>query len=305
MIKVYIASPYTLGDVAVNVKRQLDTVDILMNKGFAPFAPLYFHFQHIAHPRPEKDWLEVDLVWVEVCDVLLRLDGKSSGADGEVEHAKKFNIPVFYSIEDLCAYAEEDKKFQEKLVTDTKPELVETDFWKKAYEGLWEQADQKERVVKKLVEDLLDTKLSFYGLGAGKTDFIEGSAEENGYKKGDADLYIEKYDTFIEVTGPMVKVKQTDTLWVRPDKVTNSINKTKDGIGKHHFIIHVATLTNGETVYRAIESGKNLRKAYKEKTVRIINPFIRGIEETYIEIPHNHDSVKSMEEFKSILNLVD
>tara|TARA_R110000772_G_scaffold17946_3_gene50008 strand:+ start:151755 stop:152108 length:354 start_codon:yes stop_codon:yes gene_type:complete len=116
MIKVYIASPYTLGDVAVNVKRQLDTVDILMDKGFAPYAPLYSHFQHLAHPRVYTDWIEIDLVWVEVCDVLLRLDGESSGADGEVEHAKKFNIPVFYSIEELCAYAEKDKEFQDSLV---------------------------------------------------------------------------------------------------------------------------------------------------------------------------------------------
>lgn len=102
--KIYLASPYTKGDVAVNVKRQLDCVDELMNLGFAPFAPLYFHFQHMAHPRPYKDWVDIDLQWVPACDALLRLEGDSLGADGEVDFAKENNIPVFYSIVELCQH---------------------------------------------------------------------------------------------------------------------------------------------------------------------------------------------------------
>ena len=103
-IRVYIASPYTLGDVAVNVKVQLDCVDELMTLGYAPYAPLYSHFQHMFHPRPYEDWIEIDLVWVKVCDCLLRLPGKSSGADGEVKCAEENNIPVFYSIKEMCEY---------------------------------------------------------------------------------------------------------------------------------------------------------------------------------------------------------
>ena len=104
MIKVYIASPYTKGDIAVNVKRQLDCFDELVNYGFAPFAPLYSHFQHMAHPRPYEDWIKLDLEWVTVCDCVLRLDGESSGADGEVKFAEERNIDVFYSIEELVDY---------------------------------------------------------------------------------------------------------------------------------------------------------------------------------------------------------
>jgi len=102
-IRVYIASPYTKGDTAVNVRRQLDAVEELMNLGFAPFAPLYSHFQHMVHPRPYQDWIDIDLQWVEACDCLLRLDGESSGADGEVEFAKQLGIPVYYSVEDLVS----------------------------------------------------------------------------------------------------------------------------------------------------------------------------------------------------------
>lgn len=104
MIKVYIASPYTLGDVALNVKLQMDTYDTLMTEGFAPYAPLYSHFQHMAHPRPYQDWINIDFVWVKACDCVLRLGGKSSGADDEVKLAEKLNLPVFYSIEELCNF---------------------------------------------------------------------------------------------------------------------------------------------------------------------------------------------------------
>lgn len=99
MIKVYIASPYTLGDVDDNVRRQLDCANELMNLGFAPFVPLYSHFQHMIHPRPYQDWMILDLEWVKSCDCLLRLKGESKGADIEVEVAKSLNIPVFYSID--------------------------------------------------------------------------------------------------------------------------------------------------------------------------------------------------------------
>lgn len=101
--KIYIASPYTIGDVAVNVKRQMDVADELMTLGFAPFTPLYSHFQHMMHPRPYQDWIDIDLIWVLSCDAVLRLDGKSSGADGEVKYAIENKIPVYYSIEELVS----------------------------------------------------------------------------------------------------------------------------------------------------------------------------------------------------------
>lgn len=101
MKKIYIASPYTLGDVAINVKRQLDCADELMNRGYAPFAPLLSHFQHLAHPRPYQDWVAIDLVWVLACDGLLRLSGESKGADGEVAFALEHGIPVFYELDDI------------------------------------------------------------------------------------------------------------------------------------------------------------------------------------------------------------
>ena len=104
MIKVYIASPYTRGDIAKNVKRQMDCVNELINMGYAPFAPLMSHFQHIIHPQPYEKWLELDMEWLEQCDYLLRLPGDSKGADMEVKRAKEIGMPTFYSTNELKEY---------------------------------------------------------------------------------------------------------------------------------------------------------------------------------------------------------
>ena len=103
-IKVYVASPYTLGDVAVNVKAQMEVANKLMDLGFAPFVPLYSHFQHMAFPRPYEDWIKIDKTWVLSCDALYRFGGESKGADGEVELAKSNNIPVFFDLGSLIKH---------------------------------------------------------------------------------------------------------------------------------------------------------------------------------------------------------
>ena len=109
MKKVYIASPYTLGDVAVNVKLQIDTADTLMNFKLLPIVPLYSHFQHMVHPRPYQDWIDIDLELVKISDCVLRLGGESKGADGEVKLAKELKIPVYYSLLELVQGLELNK----------------------------------------------------------------------------------------------------------------------------------------------------------------------------------------------------
>lgn len=100
-IKVYIASPYTVGDQSKNVRRQMDCFNELRNKGFIPFIPLLTHFQHMVHPQSYESWMVWDFAWIESCNCVLRLNGESPGADREVEYAKLHNIPVFYSTIEL------------------------------------------------------------------------------------------------------------------------------------------------------------------------------------------------------------
>ena len=104
MIKVYIASPYTKGNMAVNVGVSLKAFDKLMKLGYAPYAPLLSHFVEINFPHPYNEWLDLDIEWLEVCDAVLRLPGESSGADKEVITANENDIPVFYTIKDLNNY---------------------------------------------------------------------------------------------------------------------------------------------------------------------------------------------------------
>ena len=107
--KVYIASPYTKGDTAFNVKVQMDMYSELLDLGFIPFAPLHSHFLHMFHPKSYDAWMEVDYEWINVCDCILRLPGESHGADLEVLHAHNIGIPVFYSIHDLLSYYDNNK----------------------------------------------------------------------------------------------------------------------------------------------------------------------------------------------------
>lgn len=104
--KIYLASPYTIGDVAENVRTQIDMGSVLMDHGFTPHIPLLSHFQHLVIPRPYKDWIANDLEWLPVCDAVLRLPGESKGADIEVARAKELDIPVFYQLFDVINYFE-------------------------------------------------------------------------------------------------------------------------------------------------------------------------------------------------------
>ena len=101
MIAVYIASPYTKGDVAINVRESILVADKLLELGYLPFVPLFSHFWHFLSPKAYETWIAYDKSWVLKCDVVLRLPGESSGADGEVQIAKDNGMLVFYSIEEL------------------------------------------------------------------------------------------------------------------------------------------------------------------------------------------------------------
>lgn len=99
--KIYIASPYTIGDVAVNVKRQIDAANELIALGYAPYTPLLSHFHHLIHPNHYDTWMDVGLTWLVQCDAVLRLPGESKGADIEESKAYECGIPVYYNVRDL------------------------------------------------------------------------------------------------------------------------------------------------------------------------------------------------------------
>lgn len=104
IVKVYIASPYTEGDAAQNVRLQINFANKLMNEGFYPYTPLLSHFHHMIYERTYDDWMDHCMVWVDSCDCLLRVGGNSKGAEKEIEHAKDIGIPIFYNLNDLLTW---------------------------------------------------------------------------------------------------------------------------------------------------------------------------------------------------------
>lgn len=117
---VYIASPYSRGDVAINTYFQCKVFNEILNDGRAlPVAPLWSHFQHTVFPRPYEDWIQYDQEMLRLYDCCLRLDavheqlnyheGESKGADAEVETFRLAGKKVFFSIPELFQWLDERK----------------------------------------------------------------------------------------------------------------------------------------------------------------------------------------------------
>ena len=98
-MRIYIAGPYTQGDVAANVNAAITAAEILAQRGHSPYVPHLTHFWHLIYPHRKEDWLNLDRVWLSQCEAVLRLPGESEGADIEVELAKRLGLPVYTHID--------------------------------------------------------------------------------------------------------------------------------------------------------------------------------------------------------------
>ena len=99
--RVYVAGPISDGNPVENCQRAIQVGFQLMDLGYAPFVPHYSYFvdmdSTIGKGRYEQ-WIAIDFSYIAVCHALLRLSGKSKGADREVAFAQKRGIPVFYTL---------------------------------------------------------------------------------------------------------------------------------------------------------------------------------------------------------------
>ena len=100
-MKIYIAGPYTKGDVAENVRAAIFAANYVAHLGHFPFVPHLTHFWHLVLPNPYDFWITQDLEWLKVCDAILRLEGESTGADNEVKAAQQMGLPVYHSVLDI------------------------------------------------------------------------------------------------------------------------------------------------------------------------------------------------------------
>lgn len=104
-LMVYIAGPYsatTIREVSRNVSKAVAMAEqIVKIPDCIPFVPHLFHWWEDEYPHEYEFWLNLDLRFLAKCDILFRLEGKSKGANAEVEFAEASNIPCVYSIEEL------------------------------------------------------------------------------------------------------------------------------------------------------------------------------------------------------------
>lgn len=98
---IYVAGPYSGGDVVQNVRKAVSVSVELRDRGLVPICPHLSMFAHYLCPRGYEFWLEWDLTWLERCDALLRLPGDSPGADREIERAVELGLPVYFGVEAL------------------------------------------------------------------------------------------------------------------------------------------------------------------------------------------------------------
>jgi len=101
-MRIYIASAYTKGDVAINVRNAIMIADELVRLGHTPFIPHLTHFWHLVSPKTISFWYCYDMSFLDNwAEAILRVDGISEGADNEVIRAEELGLPVYYDIEDL------------------------------------------------------------------------------------------------------------------------------------------------------------------------------------------------------------
>ena len=75
-------------------------------KGHNPFIPNFYHFVHSGWDVEvdEDVYLKIVTEWLPFCDALLvaeKPDWEGSGVQREIDLAKMWGIPVYYSVEDV------------------------------------------------------------------------------------------------------------------------------------------------------------------------------------------------------------
>jgi hypothetical protein len=105
-LKVYISGPITSGNRNHNFAQAADAQKQLMLAGFAPFNPMATMTLPFAWDAdvPHGVWLDCDFPWVAAADAVLRLPGYSVGADAELQHAEKRDVPIFHGIDQLIEW---------------------------------------------------------------------------------------------------------------------------------------------------------------------------------------------------------
>lgn len=102
MKKVYISGPYTGGKWGDNIRNAVVMGEDVYKSGHIPFIPhTHTALWSVLYSHTKREWLHIDLAWIDACDCLIRIDGESKGGDIEVDYAHQIGIPVYYSFNEF------------------------------------------------------------------------------------------------------------------------------------------------------------------------------------------------------------
>lgn len=102
-MRVYVAGPLEGGNQRANVRQAIQAMSDLLAAGHEPFCQHLSWFADLVGERPYEDWMRLDMAWLEVAEIFLRLPGVSPGADREEKRARELGIPVVGSVAQLLA----------------------------------------------------------------------------------------------------------------------------------------------------------------------------------------------------------
>lgn len=102
---IYIAGPYTNGDVIQNVRTACEAWRHLWETGrCTPICPHWTMLQHFYSPMQVDQWYAYDRAVLARCDALVRLPGHSGGAQMEVSDAEALGLKVFFTLESCITW---------------------------------------------------------------------------------------------------------------------------------------------------------------------------------------------------------
>ena len=103
---VYLAAPYAIPDPPENTNKVIQIANLLVEDGVVwPLVPHLSLLWHLVTPRSVDFWYEYDLVLLARCDALMRLPGKSTGADAELVFAREHGMPIFHEVPEVYRWA--------------------------------------------------------------------------------------------------------------------------------------------------------------------------------------------------------
>lgn len=92
---LYVAAPYTDPDPVANTHAVCKlATEIYESTPWCPVVPHLAMIWHTVTPRPYDHWLDYCLILMRRCDAIVRLPGKSYGADREMIEAADAGLRV-------------------------------------------------------------------------------------------------------------------------------------------------------------------------------------------------------------------